>query len=445
MIDLVASRTPVEDLSPGELLRVARSRQADGWAAELDLLRLAAQWAVQHPTESILEVAVFTFDGSEGETDIAGPGCPQIAEFACAEFGAALGVSTTAAKKLIGHALELQHRLPRTWERLVSGGVAPWRARLVAGATIHACPELTPTAVAWIDHQVAGFLGKIGTAQIERLVAEAILRFKLLDEEESIDQSDSCRIVFEDGYPAGSGVMNLHGTLTTLDALDLNHAVTEGAAALKSLGCTKSLDWRRAKALAHLARTDTSLSILDTDRTDSGDAEPTPRLPVARRLDLNLHLSAMVGPGGIGLDRVVRLDEGHRLLLIDQIKGWCADTLTEVRVHPILDLNEDLTSRSYTPSPRLRRQVIMRDKDCMFPWCNRSAWHCDLDHVDPFCRDRPPEDQTTSSNLIALCRHHHRLKTHGRWCATSPSVGVVIWTDPHGIRYRCDHTGTTTL
>ena len=52
----------------------------------------------------------------------------RVAEFCIAELGAVLGMSTASAKKLIGHALELRHRLPRLWAQVQSGAV-----RAVAG------------------------------------------------------------------------------------------------------------------------------------------------------------------------------------------------------------------------------------------------------------------------------------------------------------------------
>ena len=122
-------------------LRTARRTEDAAAARQLDL---AARWADLHPPESIHSAASFTARGCEHEEPIAGVGCPAVAEFCVAELGAVLGVSTTAAKRLMGHALELRHRLPRLWGQVQSGRVPAWRARLVAEATIHATPTLTP-------------------------------------------------------------------------------------------------------------------------------------------------------------------------------------------------------------------------------------------------------------------------------------------------------------
>ena len=56
-----------------------------------------------------------------------------------------------------------------------------WRARAVAEATIHATPALTREAAGCVDDQVAAVAGRIGPAQLDRLVAETINRYDLAD------------------------------------------------------------------------------------------------------------------------------------------------------------------------------------------------------------------------------------------------------------------------
>ncbi len=83
---------------------------------------------------------------------LAGPGAPLVAEFSIAEFAAAVGLSTEAGKRYVGHALELRYRLPRLWKRVTSGDLPAWKARRVAEQTIsHA---LTPEAAAYVDRHV---------------------------------------------------------------------------------------------------------------------------------------------------------------------------------------------------------------------------------------------------------------------------------------------------
>ena len=137
------ARGVADDLSPADLLASIKASRDLEHAEAARQLALAAAWADLHPPESIHDAASFTVPGCEHEEPIAGEGAPLVAEFCVAELGTVLGISTTAAKKLIGHALELRHRLPRLWEQVHAGQVPAWRARAVADTTIHSSPALT--------------------------------------------------------------------------------------------------------------------------------------------------------------------------------------------------------------------------------------------------------------------------------------------------------------
>jgi hypothetical protein len=69
---------------------------------------------------------------------------------------------------------------------------------------------------------------------------------------------------------------------------------------------------------------------------------------------------------------------------------------------------------------------------CCFPGSRQPADRCDLDHGLPF-----PAGPTCEANLIPLCRHHHRAKTHGGWrWRRAPDDDTVIWTAPTGHEYQ---------
>ena len=68
-----------------------------------------------------------------------GEGTPAVSEFAATELGALLETSTNAAGAMIGDALDLRHRLPETWDRVLAGTIRAWKARKVAAA-IGTCP-----------------------------------------------------------------------------------------------------------------------------------------------------------------------------------------------------------------------------------------------------------------------------------------------------------------
>jgi hypothetical protein len=65
----------------------------------------------------------------------------------------------------------------------------------------------------------------------------------------------------------------------------------------------------------------------------------------------------------------------------------------------------DIGRRTKVVSPPLRRAVIVRDRGCRFPGCDRPHTWCDAHHVVHWADGGP----TSFDNLLLLCRPHHRL------------------------------------
>src|SRR5665811_1695437 len=117
----------LDDLNPTEALARAVDRRRTADRAEAELLAIAAHWADLHPVLSGPDGV--RVKGMERLMPLAGPGTPEVAESAPAELGAALSISTFAAQHLVGDSLELRHRLPRLWARIMDGTLQAWRPR----------------------------------------------------------------------------------------------------------------------------------------------------------------------------------------------------------------------------------------------------------------------------------------------------------------------------
>ena len=103
---------------------------------ECRLVELAAHWADLHHPDSQAPVEK-PLPGAEQGRQLGGDGTPEVLEFAGAEFGARMEVSSGSARALMADALDLRHRLPELWQLIMTGGVPAWKARKVAQATRH--------------------------------------------------------------------------------------------------------------------------------------------------------------------------------------------------------------------------------------------------------------------------------------------------------------------
>lgn len=69
----------------------------------------------------------------------------------------------------------------------------------------------------------------------------------------------------------------------------------------------------------------------------------------------------------------------------------------------------ELGRKTAVVSSSLRRAVVIRDKTCRFPRCSRPHTWCDAHHVKHWADG----GHTDLSNLLLLCRPHHRLVHEG--------------------------------
>lgn len=404
------------DLDAGAVLAAARRFRSDSDAAEVGVLLQAVEWCRLHEVEEAWDAATWRETG----LPLAGEGAPLVAEFALADFGAALGISTDSARVYLAQALELAHRLPLTFARAVAGELQVWRARRIAEFTI----TLTPDAASYVDQQIAPFAPTIGPAATERLVEEAILRFMPETAIERAERAAEGRhVTISHDHRTGTGVSSLYGTLDTADALDLEHALRDGAEALRAAGSEDSLDVRRSVALGELARGQRQLGI------------EKPR-------DVTLYVHLYPDAETTGLARVE--NGGNQVITPETLTRWIGTGAAKVVIKPVIDLNKPISTSTYAVPEKIREHLVLRNPTCVFPHCTRPARSADIDHIHPYDPDGP-DDQTSTGNLAPLCRYHHRLKTLSRWTYTMVEPGVFLWQSPHGYSYLRDRHGTRDL
>jgi len=386
----------IPTIDAAAILADARELRRRANAAEAGLLAKAIEWAHLHVVDDLDDAATLwsgskTF-GCDTGIAIAGDGCPLVSEFAVSEFATALGLTEGSGRNLIASALDLVHRLPRTWCRVQDGSLAPWRATRIAEET----HELSAPAAAWVDAQVAPFAHRTGLAQTQRLVQEAIARPMPEHARELRERAaDQRYFAIDHDQVSFAGTSRVHGELDLADALDLEDAVAVGAKQLADLGSAESLDARRAAAVGLLARGDLALDLVSTGST-TGVHEPArtetgrvPRRTGRRDVVLYVHLSEDAlrthDP-----DAPVRVENGGgHLLTAGQVADWCGrDDTTRVVVKPVIDLTTSHHpgghrpgdgADSYRVSAGMAEAVELRDRTCAFPWCSKPARGCDKD------------------------------------------------------------------
>jgi hypothetical protein len=87
--------------------------------------------------------------------------------------------------------------------------------------------------------------------------------------------------------------------------------------------------------------------------------------------------------------------------------------------------------------PALYRALRSRDGGCRFPGCDRRRF-VDAHHIENWANG----GETKLSNLVLLCRHHHRL-LHERGYRAERSTHGIVFRRPDGrLVPRVRHTGS---
>jgi hypothetical protein len=420
----------VEDLDAGWLLGLVEEAETQSRAAERRKLRYAIQWCRLHPAVDPEDAATWgDLGGRDRDCDvrIGGEGTPDVAAFTAEPFAAALGLSTRAGMQLLSDGLDLHYRLPRAQELVEALKIAPWRARRLAQAT----SSLSKEAAACVDAQLAPVLDSCGPTRIDNVVEEARARFDAAEQaEEEQEQRANWGVKLvhgPSGRYAGTSWLEVTGDTPTLTRF--HDLICKQAHDLLDPDdpATHDLDQRKVEAVG-----------LIVDRATGA----TPGA-AGGSTKLYLHIDGATLFDSL-VDSTIGVGSAERLgpITSDLLKQWVGHS--RVTIQPVLRTAREDSVDQHDPPAWMHELVILRDRTCVFPYCERDSRHCDLDHIEAFVEmdDGGPPGQTNPENLAPLCRGHHRAKTFGGWCYRRNRDGSYTWTSPHGRRLVVSPDGT---
>jgi len=353
------------------------------------------------------------------------------------EVATRLGITRRAAERKVELAAGLQ-RHPRLAAALDEGSVSARKVEVLLHDTEH-----LPFPLA--DAVIARVLDTADERTVPQLRADVRAAELALDSEAAAARhAEARRERCVRMVPAPDAMAWIHALLPAADAATVMSAL-DGATAVREPGDERTADERRADALTAMAR-----RVLDSGLGPDG----TP-LPVRQHRRPHLLVTvAGVGAGGTGTrplpgspsSALAGGTDPSGVGSVAHLAGYGPVPLAAVAhlldgaTQGVVRVDEDgvpavdaAGTDGYRPSAELARAVVDRDRTCRFPGCRVPAHRCDIDHVDPFDPDRPARWQTVEQNLQALCRHHHRLKTHGGWYVSrDPISGATLWRSPLG-------------
>lgn len=375
---------------------------------------------------------------------------------AAAEVGARLRVPQTDARKLLARGIALSDH-PQVMDALYRGVIDVAKADILLHSGNPLTHEQRAEAIArylpgapdrtrrWLRDRMNAWATRVnGTSPV-------------------VEHARSRRAVYLDPADNHMGWISAH--LPATDAAAVWDAVDQAAHALqRAPGSVRTLGQARADALVAIATgrlvvpprpvraegdgaegpATARTTVPATGCTCGGcscDGAAVRVIPVRPQVRVTVPATAL-----LGLDDTPAQLDGYGPVPADTAALLAGDaTWQRLVTDPVTGILTDYSTHTYRPGVVLRRAVVARDETCTFPQCDRPARWTDLDHIAPFDHDRArgpsrgaddEPGQTRADNLHALCRTHHRAKTHLGWTVRrDPGTGVTTWTAPTGHTY----------
>ena len=191
------------------------------------------------------------FEGMERFMTPGHDGTPKIGEFLALEIGPLLGVPAPLALAQIGFALDLRHRHPRMFQKVICGQVRVWRAKKVC----QRCACLPLKVVLEVDEKMADVLVLQPFSKAMKMLEEHVIA---ADQELARKRAEAKRLSrFIHISSIDDGHVSIYGVVNPEDGLMFDFVLRKIAGTLPAgpdplIG--RDLDIRRAKALGILCR-----------------------------------------------------------------------------------------------------------------------------------------------------------------------------------------------
>lgn len=332
------------------------------------------------------------------------------------DISTALRLSPNTAQIRIDIARTLVNFLPNTCSALATGEISPAHAAVIAKETAAAIRDgLSQSSIFSIEERAIAHAEFHTPAQVATHVRTALAKISPEIFEDVVERARDTRRV--SCYRESDGMSTIVAILPAQDAQIVMNALESfirGSDEVERNGEDgRSTDMKRADALTAIA----TASLVSKSDQVTPHRRP---ITVNVTIDLPTLLGLAENPGQLAGYGAIPASVARALASDGKWKRFITDPQTGV----LLDYGRE----SYEPPQPLVDFLIARDRTCRFPGCRRSAALSDIDHAQSW----ETGGSTSPQNLGALCRRHHRLKTHGGWSVVSALDGSCIWKSPLG-------------
>lgn len=378
------------------------------------------------------------------------------------ELAPLLNISGRAAHRLLGQSLNLVLDLPETLRCLGEGMISVRQAQIIADEALFVPAEVLPR----FEDQVLSRGAHLTPPRLKSICHR--VREKLHPESSVSRKAAAAEDRHVEVTRSQDGMAWLSAYLSAEEACGIEHRLTFTARTLQNPSETRTLTQLKADVFSNLL-THLCQPTASTHRNNIDDAGGLNTAAAGRAgsgaggTDTDGTRGAGAACGGaagaagaglvdlasvMGVQPVVFVTvpvmtllggdapaelEGYGPIDPDTARKLAAHAPGFIRIltHPETGTVLSVGRTRYKVPRSLRTTILVRDKTCRHPGCNRPAPVCDIDHTIPWHRG----GTTSYGNLAALCKRHHMLKTEGLWRYEQPEPGTIIAISLTGKRY----------